>query len=481
MNLLIHLLTKTLKKREQVYIQLTDEGLKYTNIQIRTKDGLSEKIIFPGALVYYGERKFALQLLKSQARVQDTEVINNSINNLEYEIASAIRLITSRERPKIAILEGHGELDELEMADFTSLLKTQYVVERKKLTENVNLLSQIADTISPYRVNVYDAIIVAKPTEYITEKEKFVLDQFIMRGGRAIWLVDPMNADLDSLKVKAEVTSLPFDLNLDDMFFKYGFRLNKDLLLDANCATIPLNIGNFGDKPQYKIFPWYFFPTVLNRTNHPTSGNIDPVLLQFVSSIDTLEYNPDLKKSVVLETSNYSRLFKSPVRINPSIVSIDPNFTNTNVYNKMVAVIYEGYFNSIFENRLPPTITESNLIQFRNRTGLKNKMLIVSDGDIARNLVDTTKNAIYPLGYDRSVGRKIYGNIEFLMNAVNYILDDADMISTRSRGIKIRKLDSEKIKVQRTIYQLTNIAFPVLAIILLGLVSNYFRNKKYTR
>jgi ABC-2 type transport system permease protein len=468
------------KQNEEVYKQLTAEGLKFTNIQVRTKDGISEKIIFPGATLFYGERKLALQLLKSQERVPDAEMINNSINNLEYEITTAIRLVTSRERPKIVILEGHGELNPMEMADFERALRTQYVVERKQLTDNVNLLSQIPDSTS-IRVNLFDGIILAKPTEYFSEKEKFVIDQFIMRGGKAIFLIDPMNASLDSLRVKPEVISIPYKHNLADMFFKYGFRLDANLLLDANCATLPLNVGQMGDRPQYKVFPWYFFPTVLSRRNHPVSSNIDPVLLQFTSSLDTLEHDPNIRKTVVLETSEYSKIFRSPVRINPSIVNIDPNFPNSKTPHIPVAAIYQGKFKSIFENRMPKEITESNLIQFRENSARPTKMLIVADGDIARNAVDTIQNIYYPLGFERAAGRRIYGNLDFLMNSVNYVMGDEGIISTRSRSVRLRKLDPEKIKNQKASLQIVNVGIPVILIIIFGTGLNLYRVRRFKK
>ncbi|MGY6561895.1 MAG: gliding motility-associated ABC transporter substrate-binding protein GldG [Luteibaculaceae bacterium] len=466
------------KKNEEVYIQLTEEGLKFTNIQVRTKDGISEKIIFPGATLFYGERKLSLQLLKSQERLPDAEMINASINNLEYEIATALRLITSTERPRLAVLTGHGELDNMQMADFERALRTQYAVERKKLTDNINLLSQISDTNS-IRVNMFDGIILAKPTKTFTEKEKFVIDQFIMRGGKAIFLIDPINASLDSLRIKPEVIAVPYNHNLSDMFFKYGFKLENNLLLDANCAPIPLNVGQMGDKPQYKIFPWYFFPTVLHRDNNPISANIDPVLTQFVSSIDTLEHDPNIRKTILLETSQYTRIFRSPVRINPSIVTIDPKFPNSNTPHQPVAAVYEGRFTSIFENRLPKDLTSSNLIQFKEKSIKPTRMLIVADGDVARNPVDTIQNMYFPLGFDRNMGRTVYGNLDFLMNAVNYVMGDNDFISTRSRAVRVRKLDPEKIKFNSNFYQTLNVGLPVALIVIFGLSLNLYRNRKY--
>jgi ABC-2 type transport system permease protein len=456
-------------KREAIWKKLIDSGLQYTNISISSKDGLKEQIIFPGAILAYKGKEMPLQILRSQERVPSAEMLNKSINNLEYELVNAIKQITQEKKSSIALIHGHGELAPLNIEDLSKALDPFYDVFRTSISGILGVLDN------------FDAIIIAKPETPFSDKDKYVIDQFIMAGGKVLWMLDAMTASMDSLRLSKSQQSLAVgnDLNLDDMLFDYGIKLNKDLLLDASCSQIPITTGYYGDKPQMKLYPWYFFPVIVPLSGHPIVTNIDPIHFKFVSSIDTI-YSANVRKTILLTSSSYTRILRSPVRINLGMVTMDPNFTNKSRPNQPVAVLLEGEFKSFFKNRITTKISDNPTFKFREKS-TKTRMLFVSDGDVASNSVSADSSIYYPLGYDKYAKRKIYGNKEFLVNAMNYLLGDAQLIGVRSREIKLRKLDPEKIVVDKLFWQILNTITPILLIILFGITQILIRKKKYTQ
>lgn len=462
--------------RNENFQKLVDSGLGYTTLQIREKDGVSEKVIFPAAQVTHRGETLPLQLLKSQERVPDAMMINNSINNLEYELMNVFYQLKAAEKPKVAFLQGHGELDELETGDLAKALEDFYNVSYVELDERVNALTdRVGDT--DYRENVYDALIVAKPTEKVSDKDKYIIDQFVMHGGKVVWLLDAMSASMDSLEGRDLTMGLSMDTNLDDQLFKYGVRINKNLLIDRSCAPIGIMTGPMGNQQQMEYFPWYFKPLIIPESNHPIVSNLDPIVMEFVSSIDTIP-RKGVRKNILLSTSEHTRIFRSPVRISLNIVRIDPDFGNNNSPHQPVAAMLEGTFESAFKNRLSPLLVEDENFGFKEESK-PTRMLVVSDGDVAKNRVNRSRGQFYPLGFDRYAGRKLYGNREFLVNALNYMLGDASLISIRSRDVKLRQLDAERIGAESTKWQVINVALPVLLIFLLGVVQYFIRRKKY--
>jgi ABC-2 type transport system permease protein len=464
------------KAREKFYADLIKSGLLYTNLPIETSDGVQEKIIFPGALISIGEKEVPVQILRSRERLPNAVMINQSINNLEYEFSNAIQKLLIQQKKSIAFIEGHGELDAIEVQDFSLTLLEQYDYDRVNLKENINSLSSVIDG-KGYRKNKYDLIIVAKPRVEFSDKDRFILDQFIMRGGKAIWLIDGVDADMDSLRATQQNIALPTKLKLEEMLFTYGARINKDLLLDKTCAPIMLNVGNFGDQPQMKMFPWYFNPILIPMSPHPIVNNIDPVLTQFASSIDAVG-DSSIKKTVLLESSELTRIYKAPARINLAIVNSPMDFTSNAEPFRPVAMLLQGEFESFFKYSLPPEIKNADEIDFREKSG-ENQMIVISDGDIIRNPVNAAKDRFFPLGYDKNAGRIVYGNKDFLLNAVNFLLADQQLISIRSKTITLRQLNLEKIKNEYFFWQFVNIGIPIGIIIILGIGLNWYRKKKY--
>ena len=464
------------KLKADIIDELTRKGLNYTTIQIRENDGITEKNVFPAALITYKSKELPLQILNYQEQAPGPEAISNSINNLEYKLINIITQLKTIIKPKIAFTEGHGELLEMEVKDFSNALQDFYSVSRVTLDKSVNALAE--NLTDNYRKNKYDAIIIAKPDSNFDETDKYVIDQFIMNGGKVVWLIDPMAANLDSLKYNQMAMSVSNDLNLDDQLFTYGVRLNKNLLLDRSCAPIGLMTGPVGNQ-KMELFPWYFKPVIIPKGPNPITSNIEPIITEFVSSIDTITNSKSsIKKTILLTTSPYSRKLNSPVRISLNIVKINPDFGNANAANIPIAVLLEGKFTSVFQSRLSPTFLNEKSFNFKE-TSKENKMLVVGDGDIIKNAVDETGTRFQELGYDRYAKKKIFGNKEFLLNSLNYMLGDASIISVRSRTIVLRKLDDEKIGTNRSFYQTLNITLPLIIVIILAVINFIIRRKKF--
>jgi len=465
------------RSREEMYGELVQKGLQYTSLQIREKDGVSEKIVFPGALISYQDKEFPLQILQNQQRTTDAQMVNRTINNLEYSLVNAIYQVRENEPKKVAFIEGHGELSPIQTRSFQNELEKHYKVDRVDIGGMVNSLSRNVAG-EGRRINRYDAIIVAKPTEEFSEQDKYIIDQFVMLGGKVVWLVDAMQVSMDSLLTSDATLALPLRTNLDDLLFNYGVRLNRDILLDRTCAPISLLTGPPGNE-RAELFPWYYKPILIPEISHPIVANVDPILSEFISSIDTVEAS-GISKKIILTTSEYTKILKSPARVSFNIVSIDPAFGSSNRPDQVVGVLLEGEFESNFANRLPPNFLNEDLLDFREKSPFT-RQLVIADGDVAANPVNAEGTKFRELGFDPVIGRKMYGNTEFLINAMNYLLGDATLINVRSRSIALRKLDDEQIVQERERWQILNIGLPIFITILFGLGQWFWRKRAYSK
>ncbi|MES2629947.1 MAG: gliding motility-associated ABC transporter substrate-binding protein GldG [Bacteroidota bacterium] len=457
------------KTRQQTWQRLVERGLEPTEITIQGKDALERKIIFPGAIMSYRGKEVALQILRSQETAPGPETMNSSINNLEYNIANNIRRLTEKTSKRVGILAGQGELGEQDIADFKKAASDLYTVEEVRIDSQVSALKN------------FDCLIIAKPDSQFTEKNKFIIDQFIMKGGTVLWCVDGISANMDSLAgtSKQEVLGMSQNINLNDMLFTYGARIESNLIIDRSCAPIALKVGQFGDQPNYKLFPWYFHPVLISNGKHPITVNIDPVVTQFVSKVDTVGF-PFIKKTVLLSTSENSIIQRAPVRINLGIVGLKLDFKRAGSGPQPVAVLLEGKFKSAYPpERIDGRITSSKMINYQKEAIKPTKMIVIGDGDVIRNPVDKGRNLFYPLGYDKNLKRKVYGNREFLLNSLNYLLDDSGLIAVRSREIKLRKLNEEKLLNERTRWQVINVVTPLVLVIAMGVILFFIRKKKY--
>ncbi|MGF1584363.1 MAG: gliding motility-associated ABC transporter substrate-binding protein GldG [Bacteroidales bacterium] len=457
--------------RDEFYRQLYDKGLRPTNIEItESGGGRSQKMIFPGALVTYKGMEMPVNLLKNNPALHADQNLNNSIQGLEYEFVSSFHSVLYPETKKVAFLEGHGELDEMLVAGVTDAMARYYDIFRGSINEND--LRSLDD---------YQALIIAKPQTPFSETQKYIIDQYIMNGGRVMWFIDPVAIDLDSLTYASEAIALARDINIDDLLFRYGVRVNPNLVMDINCLLIPVNVALAEEQARFVPAPWYFSPLLEGNEGHPVTRGLNYVLAEFASVIDTVETSAEISRSVLLRTSGATRVLNAPLMVSLEMAQMQPDRRNFNLSNQPVAVMLEGKFNSAFANRLVSGIIGREDNSFRE-TGDPTRMLVVSDGDIIRNDVSVSGGVPepLPLGYDR-YSRQTYGNQEFVMNALNYLLDETGLMELRTRELQLRLLDRSRVREQKTRWQLINMMVPLLFVIIIGLFYNHIRKRYFAK
>lgn len=464
------------------YQLLMEQGLNPTNLQVKTKGGMEQQMIFPGALVTYRNKEMPIELLDAQMGVPPEAALNNSIQNLEFKFSSIINELIKTKKPKIAFIEGNGELDERETFDITEALKENYIVDRIEIDGKVSALVNriLVDSItSDYEIlPEYAAIIIAKPEKVISQKDKFIIDQYIMYGGKVLWLLDPVMASMDSVQTKETTVAIENNVELQDLLYTYGVRINRDLIMDLNALPIPVRTGQLGGQAQIEFFPWYYFPVISPTSANPIVKNLNAIKTQFVSSIDTTS-TKGVKKTVLLSTSDYSRKENIPAMISLRMITEEPDIIQYPGPPYNIAVLLEGRFLSNFRNRIPQSISENKEIGFMEKS-VPTSMIVVTDGDIIKNQFHIPKGYPLPLGYDQFT-RETFGNKEFILNALNYLTDGADLVSLRSREMKLRLLDKTKTSSQKTIWQIVNVVGPVVLVMLLGILLVWLRKRKYTR
>ncbi len=460
------------KARNNFQQQLFEKGLMPTNLKVNDgKGGIKQKVIFPGAIIVYREREAVIELLKQSAGSSNENRLNSSVQDLEYMLSNAIRQLIKNMHQNIAFIEGHGELDKYQVADITKSLKEFYGVDRVRINGRLNSLDN------------YNAIIIAKPDSVFNEKDKYIIDQFIMNGGNVLWMIDAVNANMDSLAYSNSTVALINNLNLNDQLFKYGVRVNPNLIQDMQCAVVPVNTAIAGTPAQFVPAPWLYFPLLVSENIHPVTKNLDLIKTNFVSVIDTVGEDYDVKKNFLLYSSQYSRFVNTPVRISLEMINETPDERYFNKPKLPVAVLLEGKFKSVYTNRLTPEIAESKEIKFRTESKPA-KMIVISDGDIIRNYVRKTgdKYFPFPLGTDKWFSDIFYGgNKEFILNCINYLCDDAGYMEVRSRELKLRLLNRSKVENERLFWQLINTIIPIAFVLIFGFAIVFLRRKKYAK
>lgn len=444
------------------------KGLTPINITVDDKGKQSQEMVFPWAIAVYDNKEVNIPLLKNIMGASTTEKVVGSVQHLEYSIADAINKITKGKKKKVAIIKGNGELHELQIAKFLMQVRESYHIGPFTLDSVAKNPTGSLDALQKY-----DLAIIAKPTETFSDAEKQVLDQFIVNGGKTVWFIDQVNMEMDSLYNDSGSTlAFPRDLNLNDMFFKYGFRINPDLVKDETGSPIKLATGEQGSATQYQEFNWKFAPQVYPTSTHPIVKNLGGIKFDFASGIDTLKNG--IKKTVLLQSSQYSKRIGSPVEVNLNIVEEEtsPNhYLNTGYIP--LSVLLEGSFHSAFENRVLPFDQQS----FQS-LGKANKMIVISDGDLIRNQLDKNFQPV-ELGYDQRSGN-LYNNKDFLMNCVNYLLDDSGLINIRSKDLDLPLLDRNKVSESYTQTQILTIGLPIFILGLFGAVFTFLRKRKYS-
>ncbi len=452
------------KERNQVYKQLNEKGLTPTQLESREKGSRSQYLIFPGAIVSHGSQEIPVQLLKSRIGSNADAMLNSSIENLEFEIATTLRKLSTPVAKRVGFLRGHGELNTRQITDAARALSDFYRVDTVNIEGKLGALSE------------HEALIIAKPQESFSEKDKFILDQYIMKGGKVLWLIDKMQISMDSLMASNTNVALPLELNLDDQLFNYGVRINNDLLMDLQAAPIPVVTGYVGNQPKQDLFPWYYFPLLTPQSKHPVVNNLNAIKAEFISSLDTIETN-SVKKTILLTSSEFSRVQMPPARVSLNILESEPDPKLFNKKQIPVAVLLEGNFRSAFRNRIPQEIRDSPEIDYSENSAFT-KMIVISDGDIIASHV-SKRGTIFPLGFDRYTQQN-YGNKNFILNCMDYLLDETGILELRGKEFKMRMLDPTKVK-DAGMLKWMNVILPVLLIAVYGLIRNAMRRRKYAK
>ncbi|NOU59484.1 gliding motility-associated ABC transporter substrate-binding protein GldG [Marinifilum caeruleilacunae] len=455
------------KQRSEMYDQLAARGLKPTSLQERTTDGsLKQKIIVPGIIVHNREQETSVHLLKNVAGLSAEENLNHSIETIEFELTKAIRLLQNKQVKNIAFLIGNGELNEFEVADFTASLLQKYEVDRVPAKQLLR-----AD-------KKYDALVIAQPRNEFSREDKYKIDQYLMNGGRILWLVDEVVASMDSLQVKESTLAYYKPLNIEDQLFTYGVRINPDLIMDIQGQLIPVQTALPGEKPKFTPAPWYYSPLLHAPENHPITRKLNVVKAEFANSIDWVGENQNVKKTTLLSSSDYTRLEKVPSLVSLEIVNQKPKPEDFAAGRKKIAVLLEGKFKSAFANRAWKGIDRST---FKSESD-ESKMIVISDGDIIKNRVRGVGNnrQIEALGYDR-YSRKTYGNRNFLLNCVDYLCDNEGWMELRAREVKLRMLDKTKIRSERLFWQIINVVLPLFFLFVFGVLRYFMRKRKFAK
>jgi len=461
--------TREVAQREAHYRALYDKGLSPVNIMADDAEGGStRKIVFPGMIVNYNGIEVPVNFLKNNSALTYEQNILNSVESLEYEIVQTISTLSSDTVYRVAFLEGHGEIPEIGVADITLSLAKFFSIDRGVPGGRPGILDN------------YAAIIIAGPGEEFSEADKFVIDQYIMNGGKVLWLVEEVEVNADSL-LKGTTAALYRPLNIEDQLFRYGARVNPSVIQDLECMIIRLTLMTGTSRQQIVPAPWVYFPLLIPSPDHPVTRSINRVKGEFTNYIDTVGLDSRIKKSILLTTSQYTRTLQPPFMISLREAEQIPDEREFNRSNLPVAVLLEGRFRSAFSNRMTSHLHTLKDLSVKNESA-PTKMIVVADADIIRNDVSRTVSSEtpLPLGQDKYTG-EVFGNKDFIVNCLNYLVDDNNLMELRSRELKLRLLDNQRIRNERKKWQLINISGPLLIVILAGVLHGFLRRKIYTR
>lgn len=454
--------------QDTVINNLYESGIEATNLSVKTESGLTQKLVFPMAMMESDGKEFPIKLFQNlDTRGNYEDNINRSIENLEYLFTSGLKKVLSGDNPRIGFSESNGELSDLQLADAIHTLSSSYLVGRIDL-----------NSIDKAGLDKLKMLIIAKPKKTFTETEKYKINYFVMNGGRVLWSIDQVNAELDSLRGKSGQMAVNSNLNLDDMLFMYGARINYNIIADpANSAEIPVSTGVVGGQNQMQLVPWIYYPILLPDTAESVVKKLDGVKSEFPSTVDTIGVK-GVKKSYILATSPYNKVYNVPKLFSLQMVSeqLDPRSFQSKV--QPVGLMLEGNFPSVFAGRpLPATITQPYTLESISKPA---KMIVIGDGDIFKNQVSEQNGTPFPLGFDR-YSQRTFGNKALLLNIVDYFTDNDNLIALRNKEVKIRLLDKAKIKLEKTKWQFINVVAPLLLLIFFAIFQHYHRKYKYAK
>lgn len=462
---------KSEEEKKKVFLTLADKGINPVNLQIQRDEdeGYSEKIIFPAAVVSFNQQTFPVNLLENHLSMNPNEKLNYAETMLEYKFASAIKNLLVPDKKKVAYIMGHGEMLGTATYDMLTTLEKYYDVDTIDLTRRINIEA------------VYTAAIVCGPSTAFDDKDKFKIDQYVTHGGHMLWLIDALRIEVDSLRNSSATMAIDYGLNLDDILFKYGVRINPDLIEDYQQANpIPVTVGKIGDQPDIRILPWVYYPFSIPSSKHPIVNNMDAVSFMMANSLDTVG-DGAIKKTALLTSSNRSRRIPAPVRISLAALQFKPTADMFKEKNIPIAMLLEGKFSSIYVNRLDPKFLETYRDSLK-QTYLpvcekENRMIVVSDANVFTNDFSKSRGAM-ECGYYKYT-EQLFANKTFILNCLEYLTDDFGLLEARNKTVPLRLLDKAKIKSQRLQWQLINIVLPIALVLIFASGYSFFRRKKY--
>lgn len=449
------------EEQKQLMQLFAENGISPTTIYERNRDGKSvQRLLFPWLKISYGDKQQWVSLLKNIKGNSGEENLNISIESLEFQLTDALRLLTQKEIQKIAFIEGHGELSDYNTWDISLALSRYFQIDRGVLGTDASVLDD------------YKAIIIAAPTQPFSENDKYIIDQYIMRGGRVLWLIDGIRLDENSLSTTGMSPTIPMDVNLTDMLFRYGVRVNPMIVQDQQCLLVPVNVASSGEPAHFEPMPWYFAPLLLTSPNHPVSRNLPQVTGTFVSCLDMVGQNDNLRRDVLLATSNATHIISAPTAINVEEIELTPDYFN--LAYVPVAVALDGVFPSLFAHRLmPQNITNAPA---KLKESVPTKQIVMASGSFISN--DIQDGQPLPVGYDRYTQTQ-FGNRDFFVNALLYLTDDQGWINLRNKQLKIRLINKNIATNARLPLQLVNVGMPLLLLAIFGGVFLWMRRRVY--
>lgn len=475
------------QERNDLMYQLTEQKIKFSKLFYEESGTEKFKYLFTGAKVTYLDKELPLQFFHLPVIYQNFDLRGLSeyvVNNIEFQLIDIMRKIIQTEKPQIAFLRGHGESNDDELFIIRNALSDFYSVSNVDIEDTTKAFSERLNALRDY-----SGLIICQPDSAFTNLERFAIDQFIMKGGKVAWFIDPIHVYEDTLWLQGQTFGLAKRLRMEDLLFTYGVRINKDLVLDH--AAAPIEIPGYPGK----FHEWYFYPYVQPNRNHPITKSVDPIKLEYASSIDLVGKNDKIKKTVLLSTSDNSTIYKAPVRINYGFVEQEMSFERNRIPNIPLAVLLEGEFESAFKGMMTQEwMNQKDYVT--KESSEPTKMLVIGDGDIIKNEIDSVfnkNNNRMEIGHMRlhvdkyhvksndGTDRYVYGNLEFFLNAMDYLMNNEEIISLRARTITIRRLNEEKVLKEKRFWQFFNVGMPVLFIIVFGIGQHLYRVRKYTR
>ncbi|MFV0248599.1 MAG: gliding motility-associated ABC transporter substrate-binding protein GldG [Tenacibaculum sp.] len=445
--------------------KLIKKGLLPSQLSIEENGKLSKIIIFPWATISYSNKTELVSLLPDTSFKTQNAQLQHAVEKLEYSFANALSAVLNTDKQKIAVLKGNGQLKDTYLYSILSSLKSKYKLAKFNLDS-----AELKPRETLHKLNQYNLIFIAKPTEQFTEKEKLVLDQFTTNGGNSIWMIDNNYSDTDSLYKEGKMMAFPRNLNLTDLLFSYQIRINNKLVQDLNSAKIPLATGNIGNQTQYQHLNWFYYPLVSGNPNHPITQNIAPVRFQFSTQIDLLKGG--IKKTPLLVSSKLSKKVGTPTFIQLSSIAKKIEKKQYTGKPELLGVLLEGKFTSAYKNRVKPF----KLTNFSSDKK-QSKMIVIADGDLAKN--DLLKGKPFDLSKDKWSGEH-YGNKDFLINAIDYMLGNTELVNLRNKTLQIKLINKQKAYTEKRYWQLYNTTLPLGFLLIFALVFTYYRKRKYT-